>query len=131
MEGEKLMGLFAKVFGKEDKEKNGCCCGMEIVEVPEGEDAAAACACGGTCGAPEVDEVVLTVLGPGCKRCHQLHEHTLAAAASASKAVSVQYVIDPAAIAEAGIMATPALLVNGKVVSQGKVLTAEEIAGLF
>lgn len=125
------MGLFTKMFGKEGKEKGGCCCGMEVVGVPEGEDAAAACACGGTCDAPEDDAVVLTVLGPGCKRCHQLHEHALTAAATASKAVGVQYVTDPAAIAEAGIMATPALLVNGKVVSQGKVLTAEEIAGLF
>ena len=125
------MGLFTKMFRKEEKEKGGCCCGMDIVEVPEGEDAAVACDCRGTCDALEVDEVVLTVLGPGCKRCHQLHEHALAAAATASKAVSVQYVTDPAAIAEAGIMATPALLVNGKVVSRGKVLTVEEIAGLF
>ena len=131
MEGEKLMGLFTKMFRKEDKEKGGCCCGMEVVGVPESEDAAVACDCRGTCDALEVDAVTLTVLGPGCKRCHQLHEHALAAAATASKVVSVQYVSDPAAIAEAGIMATPALLVNGKVVSQGKVLTAEEIAGLF
>lgn len=28
------MGLFGKVFGKEDK-KDSCCCDMEIVEVPE------------------------------------------------------------------------------------------------
>ena len=41
--------------------------------------------------------------------------------------MSVEYVTDPVAIAEAGIMATPALLVNGKVVSQGKVLAQSEI----
>ena len=35
------MGLFGKVFGKEDK-KDSCCCDMEIVEVPEGEEAPAA-----------------------------------------------------------------------------------------
>ena len=38
------MGLFRKVFGKEDK-KDSCCCDMEIVEVPEGEEAPAACEC--------------------------------------------------------------------------------------
>lgn len=38
------MGLFGKVFGKEDK-KDSCCCDMEIVEVPEGEEAPAACEC--------------------------------------------------------------------------------------
>ena len=45
--------------------------------------------------------------------------------------MSVDYVTDPVAIAEAGIMSTPALLVDGKVVSQGKVLTSEETADLI
>lgn len=45
--------------------------------------------------------------------------------------MSVDYVTDPAAIANAGIMSTPALLVNGKVVSQGKVLSSDEIASLI
>ena len=45
--------------------------------------------------------------------------------------LSVEYVTDPVAIAEAGIMATPALLVNGKVVSQGKVLAQSEIEELL
>lgn len=123
------MGLFGKMFGKEDKKDS--CCDMEIVEVPEGEEASAACDCGGTCDAPEADAVVLTVLGPGCKRCHQLNENAQDAAKKAAKKVSVDYVTDPVAIAEAGIMSTPALLVDGKVVSQGKVLTSEEIAGLI
>lgn len=57
------MGLFGKVFGKEDK-KDSCCCDMEIVEVPEGEEAPAAC----ECDSSGADAVVLTVLGPGCKR---------------------------------------------------------------
>ena len=119
------MGLFGKVFGKEDK-KDSCCCDMEIVEVPEGEEAPAAC----ECDSSGADAVVLTVLGPGCKRCHQLNDNAQAAASKAGGAVSVEYVTDPVAIAEAGIMATPALLVNGKVVSQGKVLAQSEIEEL-
>lgn len=124
------MGLFGKMFGKEDK-KESCCCDMEIVEVPEGKDVPAACDCGGAYDTPEADAVMLTVLGPGCKRCHQLHENVQAAASKADGSVGVEYVTDPVAIAEAGIMSTPALLVNGKVVSQGKVLTPEEIAKLL
>ena len=120
------MGLFGKVFGKEDK-KDSCCCDMEIGEVPEGEEAPAAC----ECDSSGADAVVLTVLGPGCKRCHQLNDNAQAAASKAGGAVSVEYVTDPVAIAEAGIMATPALLVNGKVVSQGKVLAQSEIEGLL
>lgn len=123
------MGLFGKMFGKEDKKDS--CCDMEIVVVPEGEEEPTACDCGGTCGTPDADAVVLTVLGPGCKRCHQLNENAQGAARKAAKKVSVDYVTDPVAIAEAGIMSTPALLVDGKVVSQGKVLTPEEIAGLI
>ena len=98
------MGLFGKVFGKEEKKS---CCDVRIVEVPEGDEAPDACDCEGACDAPTPigDAVTLTILGPGCT--------------------------DPVAIAEAGIMATPALLVNGKVVSQGKVLTESEIEELL
>ena len=88
------MGLFGKVFGKEDK-KDSCCCDMEIVEVPEGEEAPAAC----ECDSSGADAVVLTVLGPGCKRCHQLNDNAQAAASKAGGAVSVEYVTDPVAIA--------------------------------
>ena len=123
------MGLFGKMLGKEEK-KESCCCEMEIVELPE-DDAAVPCDCGGACAAPGTEPVTLTVLGPGCKRCHQLHENAQAAASKADGSVGVEYVTDPVAIAEAGIMSTPALLVNGKVVSQGKVLAPEEIAELL
>lgn len=106
------MGLFGKIFGKEEK-KESCCCEMEIVELPEG-DIAAPCDCGDACDAPGAESITLTVLGPGCKRCHQLHENAQAAASKADGSVGVEYVTDPAAIAEAGVMSTPALFVNGK-----------------
>lgn len=122
------MGLFGKVFGKEEKKS---CCEMDIVEVPEGEQASTTCDCGGACDASGEDLVTLTVLGPGCKRCHQLNDNAQEAAKKANGKVSVDYVTDPAAIANAGIMSTPALLVNGKVVSQGKVLSSDEIASLI
>lgn len=67
------MGLFGKIFGKEEK-KESCCCEMEIVELPEG-DIAAPCDCRDACDAPGAESITLTVLGPGCKRCHQLHEN--------------------------------------------------------
>lgn len=77
------------------------------------------------------ESITLTVLGPGCKRCHQLHENAQAAASKADGSVGVEYVTDPAAIAEAGVMSTPALLVNGKIVSQGKVLKVDEVEKLL
>lgn len=65
---------------------------------PRAEEAPAACECDSS-GAVAV---VLTVLGPGCKRCHQLNDNAQAAASKAGGAVSVEYVTDPVAIAEAG-----------------------------
>ena len=102
------MGLFGKIFGKEEK-KESCCCEMEIVELSEG-DTAAPCDCGDACAAPGTESTTLTVLGPGCKRCHQLHENAQAAASKADGSVDVEYVTDPVAIAEAGICSTPVLI---------------------
>lgn len=57
------MGLFGKVFGKEEKKS---CCDVRIVEVPEGDEAPDACDCEGACDAPTPigDAVTLTILGP-------------------------------------------------------------------
>ena len=117
------MGLFKDIFGK--KEKESCCCELAIVE--EGEDSGASCDCGGQCA----EGTVVTVMGPGCKKCHQLNDNANQVATELGGSISVEYVTDPAAIAEAGVMSTPALLVDGKVVSQGKVLSPDEIRALL
>lgn len=113
------MGLFGR------KKEKKACCEIEIVE--EAEGTGAACDCGGNCG----DTKVVTVMGPGCKKCHQLNENAKQLARELGGSIKVDYVTDPAAMAEAGVMSTPALLVDGKVVSQGKVLSAEEIRALL
>ena len=66
------------------------------------------------------------VMGTGCRKCHALYE----AATEALGADQVDYVTDMARIAEAGVMTTPALVLDGSVVSAGKVLTADEIRTL-
>ena len=63
----------------------------------------------------------------GCRKCHALYE----AATEALGADQVDYVTDMARIAEAGVMTTPALVMDGTVVSAGKVLTADEIRTLI
>lgn len=113
------MGLFGK------KKEKKACCEIEIVE--EAEGVAPACGCGGQCA----EGTVLTVMGPGCKKCHQLNENAEKAASALGGAVRVEYVTDAAAMANAGVISTPALLIDGKVVSQGKVLSASEIEDLF
>lgn len=86
------------------------------------------CSCGGACSGSESRNrgARVKVLGPGCKSCHILHENAVAALG----AENVDYVTDMAEIAATGIMSFPALMVDGKVVSTGKVLSPEEISAL-
>lgn len=118
------MGLFGKLFSKEEKKS---CCDVKVVEVVKAEEEVGPNGRKSSAATP----ITLTILGPGCKRCHQLEENARKAGASIAKEVQIKHVTDPAAIADTGVLSTPALLVNGKVVSQGKVLTPEEILHLL
>lgn len=67
------------------------------------------------------------VLGAGCKSCHQQYEYAKEAVKNMGLAVEVEYITDMAKIMEYGVMSMPALVVNEKVVSTGKVLKAEDV----
>lgn len=81
--------------------------------------------------APEVQEAPIKVLGGGCAKCHELEANTKAALADLGLADGVQLITDFSKIAAYGVMSTPALVIDGKVVSMGKVLKAEEIKTLL
>ncbi len=68
------------------------------------------------------------VLGPGCKRCQATEEMVTAEAARLGVAVSVEKVTDYAAIAGYGIMSTPGIVIDGKVVHAGGLPKAEDVA---
>ncbi len=67
------------------------------------------------------------ILGGGCKNCHALMQNTIDALAEMNREENVELVTDFSVIATFGIMSTPALVHDGKVVSYGKVLTKEQI----
>lgn len=67
------------------------------------------------------------VLGTGCKKCQQLEANVKAALTNLDLEGDVSHTTDAMQIAERGVMKTPALLINDQVVTQGKVLSAEEI----
>lgn len=75
--------------------------------------------------------VDIKILGSGCARCIRLTEN----AESAAKSLGIDYTIgkitDRAAIVDAGVMMTPALMVDGKIVSSGRVPSADEIKPLL
>ena len=71
----------------------------------------------------------IEVLGPGCKRCDDLYKNALSAlsAFDTSFQIDIRKVTDINYFAKMGVFMTPGLVIDGKVVSAGKVLTADEI----
>lgn len=69
----------------------------------------------------------INILGPGCPRCKILEENTKKAVDELKIKATIEKVSDMQKIIESGVMMTPALQIDGKVVSSGKILTPEEI----
>ena len=67
------------------------------------------------------------VLGGGCSKCETLLANTKEAVAKVGVEAEVEYITDFAVIANYGIMSTPALIIDEKIVSMGKVLKSSEI----
>lgn len=71
------------------------------------------------------------ILGKGCKKCHQLEANAREALASLKIDAEISHITDPIEIAQRGIMTTPALAINGRVVSKGQVLPPDQIQVLL
>jgi small redox-active disulfide protein 2 len=74
-----------------------------------------------------MNPIRIEVLGSGCKKCQKLEANAREAIAALNLESELLHVTDPIEIAKRGVMSTPALTVNGKVVSKGRVMTSEEI----
>ena len=75
--------------------------------------------------------MTIEVLGTGCPKCKQLEKNVLTALAKSGRFAEVKKVEDLQKIMEYGVMSTPGLVIDGKVVSVGKLLTPDEIADLI
>ncbi len=73
----------------------------------------------------------IQVYGSGCDKCKKLTANVETAGRNLGVEIELEKVSDINAITDAGIMMTPALTIDGKVVSTGKVLSPEEIAKLL
>ncbi|MFI3212179.1 MAG: thioredoxin family protein [Eubacteriales bacterium] len=98
------------------------------------------CSCGGMCTSEEIaakeqatKEAVssVKVLGGGCAKCNELEASTVAALTELGMDTSIEHITDFSVIATYGVMSTPALVVDGKVVSTGKVLKKDDVMAIL
>lgn len=118
------MALFN--FGKkkeEEKKAPACCCGSAKAQVAK----SAECCCGtsvnGIC--------CVKVLGAGCRACHEQYENAKTAVKALGLDVEVEYITDMEKVMGYCVMSMPAIVVNEKVVSMGKVLKAADVEKLL
>ena len=71
---------------------------------------------------------IVEVLGPGCANCQRLEANAREAVAMAGVEAEVRHVTDYREIAAHGVMSTPGLVIDGKVVSVGRIPSAGDIA---
>ena len=71
------------------------------------------------------------VLGIGCARCNELERNVRNALAELDIAADVEHVTDLKKFASMGVLMTPGLVIDGKVVSQGKVPGGDELRALL
>lgn len=89
------------------------------------------CACGQQCGISTVKNARFIVLGACCKKSQQTFENAKQAVLQMGLADEVINIGDNIEIAKYGVMQTPALVVDSKVVSYGKLLSVEEVKTLI
>lgn len=73
----------------------------------------------------------IKILGSGCSKCKTLTKNTQIALSHLGLEAEIIKVTDFAEIAAHGVMSTPALAIDDKVVSVGKVLQSSEIEKLL
>lgn len=111
---------------------------MAFFKLRKKSDESSSC-CGGSCDAESMSKAENTktggasvkVLGSGCAKCNQLEAATKAALTQLGMDATIDHVTDFSQIAAYGVMTTPALVVDGKVVSYGKALKTDEVVKIL
>ena len=106
------------LFGKKNKEeKVSCCCNGD-------RDA-------GVNAVNNIKIESIKVLGAGCKSCKQQYQNVINAAAEMGFATNIEYITDMEKVMTYGVISMPAIVINEKVASYGKVLKVKEVINLL
>ena len=116
------MSIFNFGKNKESAKTESCCCGAKKVTADDMAKASFTA---------KNDTARVKVLGSGCAKCQALEKATVEALTELGMDATVEHVTDFALIASYGVMSTPALVVDGKVVSYGRVLTKDEVTKIL
>jgi small redox-active disulfide protein 2 len=73
----------------------------------------------------------IEILGTGCTKCKKLYENTLLAVKESGVSAEVLKIEDMEKIIGYGVMSTPAIAIDGKVKSNGVLLSPDEIKKLI
>lgn len=117
------MSLFNHGKKNEGTKAATCACSCMANEGKETENPCCPEAKNGIC--------CIKVLGAGCKSCHEQYENAKEAVKKMGLPVEVEYITDMQKVMEYGVMSMPALVVNEKVVSMGKVLKPADVEKLL
>ncbi len=98
---------------------------VKSVTVKVEPEAKPACCCGGGCG--EAKESRFIVLGACCDKSRTTYANVKQAVKEMGFGEEVKNIGDALEIATYGVMQTPALVVDGKVVSSGRLLKVEDV----
>jgi small redox-active disulfide protein 2 len=73
----------------------------------------------------------IQVAGPGCARCNNLEQNVIEAVTELGIEASISKLKDIKEYTRYGILMTPALVIDGKVIVTGKVPTIEDLKKLL
>lgn len=73
----------------------------------------------------------IKVIGTGCDKCGKLYEHTQSALKELGIEANLQKVEDLLEIVKLGVMTSPSLMVNGKLIVSGQVVSKDKIVKLL
>ncbi|MCH4154019.1 MAG: thioredoxin family protein [Saccharofermentans sp.] len=112
---------------------------MSLFEKKNQEEKPAACCCHVNCDSESTEKALnanaegasVKILGSGCAKCNALEAATKAALDQLGMDTAIDHITDFSQIAAYGVMTTPALVVDGKVISYGRVLQPDEVVKLI
>ncbi|RJQ39651.1 MAG: thioredoxin family protein [Anaerolineaceae bacterium] len=71
--------------------------------------------------------IEIKVLGPGCANCKRLEQIARSVIDELAVEANIIKVTDYAEIVDLGVMSTPGLIINDKVVSSGRIPSVDEV----